>query len=107
MKFVHSPAHLFKPIHKFDAIIFSDVLYYVEYEKVLNQYIKYLNINGIIIISIFHQTESLMYENIFLYARKILTKIDEADISGYTKKNINSKSEKTAFHIEVYRLKNI
>ena len=107
MKFVHSPAHLFKPNHKFDAIVFSDVLYYVEYEKVLTQYMNYLNLNGIIIISIFHQTETLMYENIFLYARKKLNKIDEIDISGHTKKYINSKLEKTAFHIEVYRLKQI
>lgn len=105
MRFVHAAAHKFQPIHKFDVIIFSDVLYYVEYEKVLNQYDTYLNQNGIVIISIFHQKEQLMYENIFNYARTKFDYIDEIDVGGYTKKNKDSTREKTAFRIEVYRKK--
>lgn len=105
MTFVHAAAHLYRPSSRFDAIVFSDVLYYVEYEKVLRQYKGYLNANGIVIISIFHMSEKLMYEGIFIFARTIFDKIDEIDISGYTQKNSRSKVEKTAFHIEVYRLK--
>lgn len=105
LKFVHAAAHQFVPQHKFDAIVFSDVLYYVEHEKVLKQYETYLNPRGIIIISIFHQSEKLMYEQIFEFARKTFDKVDEMDVSGFTKKSREGKMEKTAFHIEVYRIK--
>lgn len=105
LKFVHAAAHNFVPHHKFDVIIFSDVLYYVEYEKVLKQYEGYLNPNGIVIISIFHQSEKLMYENIFKFARSTFNYLDEMEVSGFTKKNKGLSLEKTAFHIEVYRLK--
>lgn len=105
LRFVHAAAHTFAPTHKFDAVVFSDVLYYVEHEKVLRQYEGYLNPNGIVIISIFHQTEKLMYEHIFNFAREHFTKLDEIDVSGFTKKSKEGKLEKTAFHIEVYRIK--
>jgi 2-polyprenyl-3-methyl-5-hydroxy-6-metoxy-1,4-benzoquinol methylase len=105
MKFVHAAAHLFRPTHKYDVIIFSDVLYYVEHEKVLRQYDIYLNPNGIIIISIFHLTEKLLYENIFQYARTVFDYLDELEIGGFTKKSKTSQREKTHFHIEVYRKK--
>lgn len=105
LKFVHAAAHLFQPNHKFDVIIFSDVLYYVEHEKVLKQYESYLNPGGIVIISIFHQTEKLMYEHIFNFARGTFNLLDEIDVAGYTKKRSEGDKEKTAFHIEVYRLK--
>ena len=105
MTFIHAAAHLYRPLNRFDVVVFSDVLYYVEYEKVLRQYREYLNANGVVIISIFHMSEKLMYENIFIFARSIFDKIDEIDISGYTQKNSRAKVEKTAFHIEVYRLK--
>lgn len=105
LKFVHAAAHQFQPNHKFDAVIFSDVLYYVEYEKVLRQYAGYLNPGGIVIISIFHQSEKLMYEDIFKFARSIFDYVDEVEVSGFTKKNKGMNAEKTAFHIEVYRLK--
>ena len=101
-KFVHAAAHAFVPNHKFDVIVFSDVLYYVEHEKVLKQYSNYLNPNGIlwllliiiiyvtivtiilgiVIISIFHQTEKLMYEHIFNFAKSIFQHIDEIDVGG-------------------------
>jgi SAM-dependent methyltransferase len=105
LKFVHATAHEFTPQHKFDVVIFSDVLYYVEYEKVLKQYEGYLLPRGIIIISIFHQSEKLMYENIFKFARSSFEFLDEMEVSGFTKKNKGLNLEKTAFHIEVYRRK--
>ena len=33
-RFVHASAYDFVPTHKFDVVAFSDVLYYVNYEKV-------------------------------------------------------------------------
>ena len=35
MRFVVSAAHRFQPQNKFDVIVFSEVLYYTEYEKIL------------------------------------------------------------------------
>lgn len=101
-KFVHAAAHLFSPMHKFDVIIFSDMLYYVEHEKILKQYSNYMNPNAIVIISIFHQTEKLMYEHIFNFARNLFVLIDEIDVGGYTIKKKGGSKEKTAFHVEVY-----
>ena len=103
LRFVHAAAHRFKPLHTFDVVVFSDVLYYTEHEKVLRQYEQYLNPNGILIISIFHQTEKLMYPHIFEFASQVFNKIDEIDVSGFTRKGKNGGTEKTAFHIEVYR----
>jgi 2-polyprenyl-3-methyl-5-hydroxy-6-metoxy-1,4-benzoquinol methylase len=71
LKFLHSGVYQFVPHHQFDIIVFSDVLYYVEHEKILQQYSKYLTPTGIIILSIFHTTEKIMYENIFNSARNI------------------------------------
>lgn len=105
LKFVHAVCHLFQPKNKFDVIIFSDMLYYVEYEKVLKQYEGYLNPGGIIIISIFHQSEKLMYENIWSFARQTFDQIDEIDVGGFTKKKKDADKERTAFHVEVYRVK--
>ena len=109
LKFLHSGVYQFVPHHQFDIIVFSDVLYYVEHEKILQQYSKYLTPTGIIILSIFHTTEKIMYENIFNSARNIQNKIDEVDVSGITRKKAHSNQEevvKTAFHIEVYTLRN-
>ncbi|KAJ1420464.1 S-adenosyl-L-methionine-dependent methyltransferase [Ochromonadaceae sp. CCMP2298] len=105
LKFVHAAAHEFVPNHKFDVVVFSEVLYYVEYEKVLKQYEGYLNPGGVIIISIFHQSDALMYENISNFARKEFVKVDEIDIGGFTKKSKDGKSERTACHIETYKMK--
>lgn len=105
MKFVHSAAHEFHPRHNFDVILFSDMLYYVEFEKIINQFHQVLNSRGIMLISIFTQRETLMYEQIFQYARDLMEKIDEIDMSGTTRKGKHGKLEKTAFHIEVYRKK--
>lgn len=106
LKFVHSSVYDFEPKHHFDVIVFSDVLYYVDHEKIIKQYIAYLNPNGIMIISIFSNAmNQLMYENIFNTARSNMNKLDELDIGGYTKKSALGALEKTAFHLEIYRKK--
>jgi 2-polyprenyl-3-methyl-5-hydroxy-6-metoxy-1,4-benzoquinol methylase len=106
LKFVHSSVYDFKPIHNFDVIVFSDVLYYVDHEKVLEKYRNYLKPKGLLIISIFSNSYGKVasyHEPIFITARKLFAKIDELDIGGYTKKGTNAQLEKTAFHLEVFR----
>ena len=106
IRFVHAAAHRFQPSTKFDVIIFSEVLYYVEYEKIIDQYANYLSPEGIVIVSIFQMTGKPKYENIFLYAQSKFQQIDEIEVSGKTKKWVTDKvAEKTAFRIEVYRAK--
>lgn len=113
LRFVHSAAHHFKPRKdrlQYDLIIFADMLYYVEYEKILKQFNTYLKPNGIVIISIFHHSTELMYKNIFDFARLIFEKLDEIEVSGTTKKQAHGAEvivTKVAFHIEVYRKRTV
>ena len=110
LRFVHAAAHHFRPRKEgrttFDLVVFADMLYYVEYENVLRQYDEFLNPNGIVIISIFHHSEQLMYKNIFDCAAKIFEKVDEVEVAGTTKKQAHGAEvvvTKVAFHIETYR----
>jgi 2-polyprenyl-3-methyl-5-hydroxy-6-metoxy-1,4-benzoquinol methylase len=105
IRFVHAAAHRFEPNHKFDIVIFSEVLYYTEYEKIIDQYLNYLNPKGVVIISIFQMEGKPKYENIFAYAAKVMDHLDVVDVSGNTKKNKEGTIEKTAFKIEVFRKK--
>ena len=107
MQFIHATAHKFEPMGKFDVIIFSEVLYYTEYEKILDQYATYMNPNGIVIISIFQMTGKPKYENIFAYAQKQFNMVDEIEIHGKTRKLGSDLTPvlKTAFRIEIYRKK--
>ena len=97
IRFVHAAAHKFQPGNKFDVIIFSEVLYYTEYEKIMDQYENYLSPKGIVIISIFQMEGKPKYENIFSYAQSKFQQIDEIEVSGKTKKwEVEKKAEKTA-----------
>lgn len=110
LQFIHATTHEYHPDQKFDVIVFSEVLYYVEHEKVLKQYEAYLTPNGIVIISIFLQHGKQLYDHIFQSAKSIFTYVDDIQINGYTKKNVAQgdifqNREQTASRIEVYRLK--
>ena len=105
LKFVYAQAHMFRPTQKFDMIIFSEMLYYVEHQKILSQYGEYLTPNGIIVISIFYLGEKLLYEEIFKFAQNHFQLVDQIDILGFTKKSSTESRKRTAFHIEVYRLR--
>lgn len=112
LRFVHVAAHHYRPREEnlpFNLMFFADMLYYVEHEAVLTQFESYLAPHGIVIITIFHHSEELMYLKIFEFARKLFEKIDEIDISGVTRKQAHGSAVvqiKTAFHIEVYRKRN-
>lgn len=107
LRFVHAEAHAFKPNSKFDIIIFSEVLYYVDHVKVIDQYDLYLNPGGVMIISVYHLQETLApeHQKIFDYAKFKYLAIDEINVSGFMQKKVNGKKEKTALHIEVFKQK--
>lgn len=113
-RFVHALAHSFQPRRtgaKFNMVIFSDVLYYIDHESTLQRYNdELLTSDGVVIISIFQkpETDKVLYENIFESARKIFDKLDEMHLSGTTQKTAHGSdvvTAKTGFRIEVFRKK--
>ena len=111
-RFIHAPAHSFTPKrrrYRFETIVFSDVLYYIDHESTLRRYDEHLLAdNGVVIISIFQKpdTNQVLYENIFSAARSIFDKVDEMNLAGTTRKTAHAASEtvaKTGFRIEVFR----
>ncbi len=106
-KFVVSTAHEFAPKNKFDVIVFSDMLYYVDYVKVIKQYMSYLNPKGVIIIAIYHQNSNQQdtTSKIFKFAQSVLNVVDDMDIHGNTQQSKTGPRRRTSFHIEVYKLK--
>ena len=81
-------AHSFTPkrrLHRFETIVFSDVLYYIDHESALRRYNEeILADEGIVIISIFQKpdTNLILYENIFTAARNMFEKVDEMHLAG-------------------------
>jgi len=55
LNFTCSDAMYFDPARKFDVIIFNEILYYTDFESVLNKYIDVINPNGIFIFSIYRK----------------------------------------------------
>eukprot|EP01031_Cornospumella_fuschlensis_P029435 gene29435-35528_t len=108
MTYIHSPAHSYTTSLRFDAIIFSEVLYYVNYAKILQHYEEFLAPNGVFIISIYYQQNHPKYfESIFNYARERYESLDEMFVEGYTTKMKGGKREKTSFRVEVFRRKQV
>ncbi len=106
MTFIVSAAHAYEPDRKFDAIVFSEVLYYVNYAKILMQYEQYLHPAGVFIISIFYQRNyPKHFESIFGFARERYDQLDEMYFEGFTRKMRDVKREKTSFRVEVFRKK--
>eukprot|EP01039_Chlorochromonas_danica_P000130 gene130-138_t len=105
MTFVHAAAHNYQPERLFDVIVFSEVLYYVNYARILIQYEEWLTPTGIIIISIFYQPNLPKYENIFTFARERYEQIDEMFVEGNTRKSVQGNREKTSFRVVVLRKK--
>jgi 2-polyprenyl-3-methyl-5-hydroxy-6-metoxy-1,4-benzoquinol methylase len=109
LRFVHAAAQAFEPQGNktFNLVVFSEVLYYTEHEKILDKYEKYLSSHGIVIISMFQIEGKPKHEEIFTYAQKKFVLIDELEIHGKTKKWGRTTDitpvDKTAFRIEVLR----
>jgi SAM-dependent methyltransferase len=85
MTWVVSVAHEYTPPRKVDVIIFSEMLYYVDYQKVLTQYESYLSPNGIIIISLWcPENEERMYSEIRDFTRSRFDLLDNFELVGNT-----------------------
>jgi SAM-dependent methyltransferase len=86
MTWVVSMAHEYTPPKEVDVIIFSEVLYYVDHEKVLKQYEQYLAPNGKIIISMYcEEKQEQMYSDIRDFARSHFNLVDHFEFLGTTR----------------------
>jgi SAM-dependent methyltransferase len=85
MSWVVSMAREYTPPREVDVIIFSEMLYYVDYQKVLTQYESYLSPNGIIIISLWcPDNEEGMFSEIIDFTRSHFDLLDNFELAGNT-----------------------
>jgi SAM-dependent methyltransferase len=97
MTWVVSMAHEYTPPREVDVIIFSEMLYYVDYQKVLTQYENYLSPNGIIIISLWcPDKEEGMYSAIRDFTRSHFNVLDNFELVGNTE-----NSDPRVVHIRI------
>lgn len=83
--FIHANAHdiNFTPDQTFDAIIFSEVLYYLEHENAIDKFVQYLAPSGVVIISLHvPHHDKKAFDGIFMYAEKKLQLFDVVDVGG-------------------------
>jgi 2-polyprenyl-3-methyl-5-hydroxy-6-metoxy-1,4-benzoquinol methylase len=100
MTWVTALAHEYAPPHLVDVIIFSEMLYYVEHEKVLKQYESYLTPNGKIIISLYcPEKKTAMFSKIRTFTRDYFKLVDDYELSG------NSLDGKVIIRIDVFQKK--
>jgi 2-polyprenyl-3-methyl-5-hydroxy-6-metoxy-1,4-benzoquinol methylase len=104
LNFVQGEAETFIPDHNFDVIVFNEMLYYVEHVDVMKRFAKFLNPNGIIVISVWYSKKiDYLRNSIFKDAEKLFpsTSLGAIDISG---KTLNlGKYRDVSFQIEAYR----
>jgi SAM-dependent methyltransferase len=85
MTWIASVAHEYTPPRKVDVIVFSEMLYYVEFKKVLAQYESYLAPNGIIIISLWcPDKEEGMFSEIRAFTRSHFDLLENFQLIGTT-----------------------
>jgi SAM-dependent methyltransferase len=107
-KFEVAVAHEYKPKQNFDVIIFSEMLYYVDFQTLLIQYEKYLSPKGIIISSLFFKTEDAVIPNrIFSFLENNFHVLDDFQVVGRTRRAENSPPDRVMSHIQVVRKRSI
>lgn len=108
LTFIHTKAEEYEPsTTSFACIAFNEVLYYVDFEKTLQKYTKYLLPNGIIIISKYHDNTrngKTAIDPTLQYAKSTFRLIEELKLSGLTPGNDNKTSAVT-FRMAVFKLK--
>lgn len=101
--FVTSPAHSFLPDHRFDTIVFNEMLYYVNHKHIMKRFARYLNPNGIIIISIWYSDKvTNLMTKIFADAAVMFTQIDDSRLSGST--TIKNQKLPVTFRVGVFKI---
>lgn len=95
------------PTKSFNIIVFNEVLYYVDHERELVRYSKYLKKNGKIVISLWSKNAHTHdHEDIFSFADKLLSFVHSMSFSGLTTSTVNNETYIANFKIHVYQLKN-
>jgi 2-polyprenyl-3-methyl-5-hydroxy-6-metoxy-1,4-benzoquinol methylase len=103
-KFEVAVAHEFQPKQKYDVIVFSEVLYYTDYEALALQYENYLTPNGIFISSIFSKNENEPTpKKIFSFFESRYQVLDNLQVVGFTKIKKDSKPDRVMSLIQVVR----
>lgn len=106
LNFVKSSAEAFQPSpgQLFDVIVFNEMLYYVDHVQILKKFSKFLDVGGIIVISVWY-TDKIDYlrASIFSDAAKLFKSIDSVDLKGVTGPGRQKKS--ISFHIEAFDTK--
>ena len=107
VSFIHSTAEEFVPPNgaKYNVIVFSEMLYYVNHMEIIKKYSQFLHHDGVIAISVwFSDKVSYLKDNIFDDARNILASIENFHLVGNT--NQEWGKSRVSFHIESFKLKN-
>jgi SAM-dependent methyltransferase len=103
-RFEVAVAHEYKPKQKFNVIIFSEMLYYVDFEAVLKQYENYLAPNGIIISSLFFKTaDAAIPKKIFSFLESYFHVLDDFEVVGLTRRTQDSPPDRVMSHIQVVK----
>jgi len=76
----------FESVHKYDLIIFNEVLYYMDDKLALERAVKLLNKGGKIILSLYRMKKKRYDKKIFTTAHKLLKTVEAVEISGVVKK---------------------
>lgn len=106
IKFKATNAESFVPRHNFDAIVFNEVLYYMNHKNTLQHYARFLNPGGILIISVWYRNNiQLFQKSIFTDASSLgYTSLGAIQVTGQTPKRENpGKTWEVSFHIEAFR----
>ncbi|MDP2630849.1 MAG: class I SAM-dependent methyltransferase [Candidatus Uhrbacteria bacterium] len=84
--FVVSDALEFRAKKKYDVIVFSEVLYYLDEAAVFEKYRNYLKKNGILIVSLYRTNRHHFDERVWKSAKKYFKTIDSLELTGTAKK---------------------
>jgi 2-polyprenyl-3-methyl-5-hydroxy-6-metoxy-1,4-benzoquinol methylase len=106
LKFHVSTAEDFTTSTRFGTIIFNEVLYYTDHNLILQKYLKFLNPDGLIIISVWFKEKGAGYpknmvQTIFADAKKYFNQVDEMILHGFKNKIAVS------FQVGAFRLKSV
>jgi 2-polyprenyl-3-methyl-5-hydroxy-6-metoxy-1,4-benzoquinol methylase len=103
-------AHQYIPPQKFDVILFSEVLYYVDHEALLKQYESYLTPDGIIISSLFFnpKDDNEVKKKILDFIESYFQVIDDLQVVGFTQRSeTGAKRDSVMSHIQVAKRRKI
>jgi 2-polyprenyl-3-methyl-5-hydroxy-6-metoxy-1,4-benzoquinol methylase len=101
MQWVIGITHQYTPPKFLDFIVFAEVLYYVDHEKILKQYENYLTENGKIIVSLVLKANDNNEHNekILNFSRNHFQVADKFELGG------NARDRWVTFKIDVYEKK--